>query len=51
MSVGQLSELWGKSPSFVRAEIAAGHLVPDPDGRIPNAEMCRWYRDYGPLLD
>ena len=50
-SVGQLAQQWERSHYFVSGLINRDLLTPDEHGVITNAELGRFYREHGELLN
>ena len=51
LSIGQLAQQWRKSPDFVRGLVRQRLLAQDERGLVTNAELQRFYRESGTLLD
>ena len=50
-TVGQLAQMWEKSPDFVRRLVNEGRLATDGRGLVTNAALRQFYAQHGTLLD
>jgi hypothetical protein len=51
LSIGQIAQMWERDAFFVRRLIEQEMLAVDERGLVTNAELGRFYRESGDLLN